>query len=785
VVTAAWLRRLGEDGLVDLLRRRPEGLAVPPPVSLGELAERLSTPAATVSALRRLDRPTLQVAEALAALGGRAERPVLDQLLGAGTVSRRADVTRALDTLRANAVVLDDAAPQLVPTAAAAWPRPLGLGAPVAAGLVYRTADQLRTMARHLGIRPAGRKADILDQVLACLRDGERIHALVAGAPANVRDLLEKAAVGDEVEPDPFYYSSYGGRPQTPQAWAIERGLLARTSEWGGELIMPAEVALALRGSGYAAPFDSVPPSVGRSAADPATTARAAAAAGGAMVRLVADLLEAAGKKPVPTLRTGGVGLRELKRSAKMLGCAEPDLRLGLSVAVHAGLLSLKDGHAAPRAGYDEWRGREPASQLSALLTAWWRSPSAPLAVSGAVTPNEFHAGIVELRAAVIAAASKPEAAAIDDPRALADLVIWRQPLAFGDPDTAEARAVASWQEAALLGVTGAGAVTTAGQALLGGADDLTAVLGDIGTIQHHVRLQADLTAVVTGSPDTALSALLDLAADPETSGVARTWRFNPATVRRALDAGHTASSLLDALADVAVGELPQPLRYLVADVARRHGSVRASAVACCLRSDDTTLLNEIVADRRLRALGLRRLAPTVLAAAAPLQKVLPALRNAGYAPVAEADDGTPIVERAIDHRASADPPRPAPAKTPMNRRTAKQRQTFTRPEPADLARKLLAAPDETLIPLTPSLEAVRLTATNLTTSEARILAHAIDHRQPVTISYVNRDGNPSNRTIDNIELTGGSLLAWCRLREDERWFNLKRIIAVEPANPE
>jgi predicted DNA-binding transcriptional regulator YafY len=120
-----------------------------------------------------------------------------------------------------------------------------------------------------------------------------------------------------------------------------------------------------------------------------------------------------------------------------------------------------------------------------------------------------------------------------------------------------------------------------------------------------------------------------------------------------------------------------------------------------------------------------------------------------------------------------------------MNRRTAKQRQTFTRPEPADLARKLLAAPDETLIPLTPSLEAVRLTATNLTTSEARILAHAIDHRQPVTISYVNRDGNPSNRTIDNIELTGGSLLAWCRLREDERWFNLKRIIAVEPANPE
>ncbi|WP_173040909.1 helicase-associated domain-containing protein [Phytohabitans flavus] len=770
--------------MTDLLRRRPEGLAVPQPVSLSELAERLATPAATVAALRRLDRPTLQVAEALAALGGRAERPVLDQLLGAGTASGRADVTRALDTLRANALVLDDAAPRLVPAAAAAWPRPLGLGDPVAAGLVYRTADQLRTMARHLGIRPAGRKADILDQVLACLRDGERVLALVAGAPADARDLLEKAAAGGEVEPDPFYYSSYGSRSQTPQAWAIARGLLARTSEWGGELTMPAEVALALRGSGYAAPFDSAPPSVERSAADPATTARAAAAAGAAMVRLVTDLLEAAGKKPVPTLRTGGVGLRELKRLAKVLGCTEPDLRLGLSVAAHAGLLSLGDGHAAPTAGYDGWRGYEPADQLSTLLRAWWRSPSAPLAASGAVTPGEVHAGTVELRAAVIAAASEPEAATIKDPRALADLVIWRQPLAFGDPDTAPDQAVACWQEAALLGVTGAGVVTAAGHALLGGADDLTAVLGDIGTTQHHARLQADLTAVVTGSPDTTLSALLDLAADPETRGVARTWRFSPATVRRALDAGHTASSLLDALADIAVGELPQPLRYLVADVARRHGSVRASTVACCLRSEDTALLNEIVADRRLRALGLRQLAPTVLAAAAPLQDVLSALRNAGYAPVAEADDGTPIVERAIDHRASASPPHQARAKSPAKRRTAKPRQAAARPEAADLVRKLLAAPDETLIPLTPSLEAVRRSATNLTTSEARILAYAIDHRQPVTISYVNRDGNPSNRTIDNIELTDGSLLAWCRLREDERWFNLKRIIAVEPADP-
>jgi Predicted transcriptional regulator len=77
----------------------------------------------------------------------------------------------------------------------------------------------------------------------------------------------------------------------------------------------------------------------------------------------------------------------------------------------------------------------------------------------------------------------------------------------------------------------------------------------------------------------------------------------------------------------------------------------------------------------------------------------------------------------------------------------------------------------------------VRAAATNLSTVEARILAHAIDDRLPIAIEYVNRDGNPSSRVIDNLELSGNSLYAWCRLREDHRWFNLTRIIAAEPAS--
>jgi hypothetical protein len=90
---AAWLRGLGVDGLAALLRRRPEALAPPVPTSLTEMSERLAAPGAVVAAMRRLNRPTLQVAEVIAALGGHAERARLDRLPGATSPRSRAAVT--------------------------------------------------------------------------------------------------------------------------------------------------------------------------------------------------------------------------------------------------------------------------------------------------------------------------------------------------------------------------------------------------------------------------------------------------------------------------------------------------------------------------------------------------------------------------------------------------------------------------------------------------------------------------------------------------------------------
>jgi predicted DNA-binding transcriptional regulator YafY len=96
------------------------------------------------------------------------------------------------------------------------------------------------------------------------------------------------------------------------------------------------------------------------------------------------------------------------------------------------------------------------------------------------------------------------------------------------------------------------------------------------------------------------------------------------------------------------------------------------------------------------------------------------------------------------------------------------------------LARALLSAPDTATGTPSPSLPTVRSAAVNLTDGEVRVLAHAIDHHRAVAIDYITRNGGLSSRVVDNLELSGGSLLGWCRLRDDQRWFNLGRITAVE-----
>lgn len=303
----------------------------------------------------------------------------------------------------------------------------------------------------------------------------------------------------------------------------------------------------------------------------------------------------------------------------------------------------------------------------------------------------------------------------------------------------------------------------------------------------ERARLGTDLTAVVAGPPTAALAALLDAAAEREARGTASVWRFTPTSVRRALDLGRTPQALAQELAEVSaagggIEQLPQPLAYLITDTARRHGRIRVLEPGSVLHGSDPGLLAELAAHRKLTALRLRLLAPTVLLSAADPETTLTALRAEGYAPVAEGHDGTVQVERAPAERPAA-----LPAQRLAPTRAA-------RPAPSTgelraLARRLQNAPDtrepsqgEVDERTAQTAKALAVRAQQLTPSAIRRLASAIRFDQTVTIAYQSPSGDRTMRTLSELEFDPPFLYAWCHLSDGQQEFALSRIQDVLPA---
>jgi hypothetical protein len=288
-----------------------------------------------------------------------------------------------------------------------------------------------------------------------------------------------------------------------------------------------------------------------------------------------------------------------------------------------------------------------------------------------------------------------------------------------------------------------------------------------------HVLLQADLTAVAPGPLRRSLAALLDLLADVESKGGATVYRFTPASVRRALDAGRSAAELHAFLTEHSRTPVPQPLSYLIDDVARRHGLLRVGAACAYLRCDDDALLTEILADRRSAPLGLRRLAPTVLAAQAAPEVLLERLRGMGYAPAAESAAGEVLVARADAHRT---PPRSAPRPVtdgpPVPDDTllgAAVKAIRAGDLAATAVRKPVPSPQRPGAPLPRTTSAETLAA-----MRAAARANSV-----VWIGYVNADGAASQRVIAPVRVEGGFVTAYDHTADEIRTYPLHRITGV------
>lgn len=822
------LRSRGDDDLAALLHARPD-LLNPVPTDLTQLATRAGTRASVVRALERLDRFAQQVAEALAVAPEPATYGQVLALLAGddGDPAVEPAFRRALATLHEQALVWGpDERLRLVRTArellapAPQHPSPTGLGPTVAEATAGMSPTRVQDIVTAAGLPTTHDPVSAVRSLTALFDDRERMSALLDEAPAESVEVLSRLVWGPP-------YGQVTADPARHLRWLIDRGLLLPTAP--GTVVLPREAALHLRAGRAHRVLVPTPPAVGV-AREHRPQVVDATAAGQAYTALatVEELLKDWDEGGPAVLRAGGLSVRDLKRTAVALDLPEPLAAFWVELAYAAGLLA-SDGEADERyaatPAYDEWQDLPPAERWAALVTAWLPATRTAGLIGGrdgkdrtlsALGPHLDRSVAPEVRRRVLTLlATLPEGAA-PDPDTLLARLRWERPTASrrpadgSEPEDLRSR-IARWtlNEAELLGITGRGALATHGRALLGGAAHQGAgdggatgaggaaggpnAVGDAGAVGpgeqaalaaraagllapllpeplDHVLLQADLTAVAPGPLDRPLAEALSVIADVESKGGATVYRFTPGSVRRALDAGQSASDLHAFLAAHSRTPVPQPLAYLIDDVARRHGHLRIGAASAYVRCDDEALLDEILADKRSQGLRLRRLAPTVLAAQADPGTLLEGLRGMGFAPAAESPDGDVLITRAHAHRT---PPRSAPEPVPEGPPVpdatllgAAVRAIRAGDLASTAPRKAAPAADGEL-PRTTAAE-------TLATMQAAVLTG-----EAVWIGYVNAEGAASQRVIAPVRVEGGFVTAYDHTADEVRTYPLHRVTGV------
>ncbi|MEH0397756.1 helicase-associated domain-containing protein [[Kitasatospora] papulosa] len=796
------LRARGDESLAGLLRARPDLLS-PVPNDITQLATRAGTRASVVRALEHLDRFALQTAEALAVAPDPAPYGTLLALLtgdgqddGEGRDDAGATITAALPgalaTLREQALVWgEDTALHLVRTArellapSPQHPSPTGLGPTVAEATAGMSPGRLQEILAAAGLSATHDPVSAVTALTGLFTDRTRMAELLDTAPVEALSVLDRLVWGPP-------YGEVTPNPAPPVQWLRDRGLLLPVST--RTVVLPREAALHLRaGRAHRVPEPLAPELVAAAERDPQAVDRAAAGQGFTALSTLEELLKLWNDGGPAILRAGGLSVRDLKRAAAALDVTEPVAAFWIELAYAAGLVASDGGtdeRYAPTPASDEWLDLPAQDRWTHVVTAWLAATRTAGLIGGqdskgralsALGPDLDRSAAPEVRHRVLALLAALPPGTAPDPQTLLARLRWERPLratapaAPGDASDLRSR-IALWtaNEAELLGVTGRGALSSQARALLDeGPDTAAARLAPLlPEPLDHVLLQADLTAVAPGPLERPLADMLSVLADVESKGGATVYRFTPGSVRRALDAGRAATDLHAFLATHSRTPVPQPLSYLIDDVARRHGHLRIGAASAYVRCDDEAVLNEILADKRSATLRLRRLAPTVLAAQADPGSLLEGLREMGYAPAAESAEGDVLITRAGARRTPPrTPPVPVPEGPPVPDATLLSAAVRAVRAGDTAARAVHRESADT----GPAGALPRTTpAETLATVQAAAMTGSA-----VWIGYVNADGAASQRVITPVKVEGGFVTAYDHTADEVRTYPLHRITGV------
>ena len=625
-----------------------------------------------------------------------------------------------------------------------------------AAALVYKDGTKYRlpgNLGQLIGDEPAGLGPKSLKKI-----DFKSLKDL----PSDSAAVLERLTWGP-----PRGQVGNIKAPGTAIGWLIEHDYLAVMDS--KTVVLPREVGMHLRGGKVFKEYSPQANLFVGTARKQKDIDRAAIANISNFLRWCEELAHNWSDEPPIALRSGGLGIRDLKRSADHLGIDENCVAFVAEVLYLGGLIVIDpDDQILPTNSFDIWMSRSLEERWSSLVNLWLET-SRVSGLAGKIGekniaplgPELDRAGIASMRKVTlnILAENLESDPAIKN---LQEIIAWQMPQRFNAEYIEWTLREAEW-----LGLTGQGALSEFGIAFLNGSDDL-GVERALPKPVDHILIQADNSAIAPGPLTVELANMIGTIADIESRGGASVYRFSESSIRRGLDHGQTGEQIKDFLKKTSKTPVPQPLEYLINDVAKRHGRLRVGMAQTYIRCEDEGLLTQILHDKKLESLRFRKLAPQVLVCDFETGDVIATLREANYLPAAENASGILISAPAIRRAKS----RPKPPRVISETST-----------PSSQSEIIIKAAVRTLRTGEKASSHKPREVPRTTANETLDLLHQyIEEQASLTIGYADTNGGVSNRLIDPISISLGTLIARDHATGEMQSFRIPRITGVSPA---
>ena len=722
-----YLRSVDDAALLELFTARPD-LVTPVPPDIASLAVRACSAPSLARAIDSLNQWQFQVLEAAASLN----EPFLEKSVIALTEK---EAKGALEHL-------------------------------VMLGLVYPSDDGMRlpTQLRDvIGTEPAG----LGPASMAKLKLGE-----LDDAPADAKKVLERliwgpprGSVGDIKNPGPGVN------------WLLEKKFLVPLDQ--RTVILPREVAIALRGGKIHKERFIKQPSLSGAKRIEQQINLAAIANVSTVLRWVEELLNFWADEPADALRAGGLGVRDLKIISTHLGVDESCTAFVAELAYLASLISIDaDDRILPSNKFDLWLMQTPADRWQMLASQWLITSRVSGLVGrveaknvAALGPELDRVNAARVRALTLELLRENQGVA-PEWNSFKEVLSWRAPVRRNSSLQDE---LAEWtlREAEWLGITGQGALSKYGVQFLAG-DDLSSINEDLPKTVDHILIQSDNTAIAPGPLEHEISQALAMMAEIESRGGATVYRFTESTIRRALDHGKTGDEIKTFLVKTSKTPMPQPLEYLIADVAKKHGKLRVGNTSSFIRCEDTALISQIMNDKKLEILSLRRIAPEVVTCDMDATDAMRVLRECGYLPAGESANGM-ILTGPRSNRALTKPrpprvigeveiPDTETLKTAIRALRTGEKSTYRQTRLRQVASEALGQ-----LPRTTANETMET------------LNQFIIDEKTLSIGYADNNGGVTHRIIDPIRISAGALIARDHATGEVQSFRIPRITGVAP----